>query len=227
MTLVVLTREAGLNGELRSHVPPDMTVREVPMTTTTMTARDEVRRSIAASTWAGDYQTIVLSSARATPYVDVALDYAISSPVIGAVCVVTKKTLEGLGYVVALAPEVPNARALGAMVTKGPVLFVGAKDPRPELEESVRARDFEFFAATCYETTPLNLSPAGKATLKEADVVVIGAPSAWHVAKPFVSASTWVVVPGETTADEIRHEHERVRVAWGYDLRLFLETQHS
>jgi uroporphyrinogen-III synthase len=204
-----------------------MTVREVPVTRTTLTARDEVRKEIAASTWAGDYQTIVLSSARATPYVDVALDYAVSSPVFGAVGRVTKKSLENLGYVVALAPEVSNARALGALVAKGPVLFVGARNPRPELEESVRAKGFEFFAATCYETTPLNLSPDEEAILKEADVIIIGAPSAWQAAKPFVSASTWVVVPGETTADEIRGEHERVRVAWGTELRPFLETQHS
>jgi uroporphyrinogen-III synthase len=226
MALVVLTREAGLNGELRSHVPLGMVVQEIPLTVTTLFAREEVRGSIAKSPEAGTFATIVLTSARATPYVDVAFDYAVTSPELGAVGAVTKKSLEDLGYVVTLTPAVASAKALGEMVTAGPVLFIGAKEPRPELEASVREKGLSFFSAACYETTARLLSATEKATLQEADVILIGAPSAWRVAKECISARTWVLVPGEGTADEIRPDHERVSVAWGSELKHFLEAQY-
>ncbi|HEY5120293.1 MAG TPA: hypothetical protein VII84_01835, partial [Acidimicrobiales bacterium] len=56
------------------------------------------------------------------------------------------------------------------------------------------------------------------------DVVFIGAPSAWRVARALVSSHVWVLVPGRTTLDVVKEDHERVLVGWGQEFESAWET---
>jgi hypothetical protein len=76
----------------------------------------------------------------------------------------------------------------------------------------------------CYETLPAVLSAEDERQLRAADVVLIGAPSAWQVAEGIVEARAWVAVPGATTGDEVRRSHERVIEGWGPGLKEHLRT---
>ena len=61
-------------------------------------------------------------------------------------------------------------------------------------------------------------------TLAGADVLFIGAPSAWDVAKAYVSKNAWVVVPGPSTGDAVRASHDRVLEGWEPAIRDVLAT---
>ncbi len=65
----------------------------------------------------------------------------------------------------------------------------------------------------------MKLDPAEIESLRDADVVFIGAPSAWAVAREFVRTAAWVVVPGASTGAVVRDDHPRVLEGWGPDLR--------
>jgi uroporphyrinogen-III synthase len=108
---------------------------------------------------------------------------------------------------------------LAPTITEGPVLLLGAATMRDELAVALRDRGVEVTVLTCYETLPAVLTSDDEASLRDADVVFIGAPSAWLVAKAFVPANAWVVVPGATTADTVRRQHERVIEGWGPELQ--------
>jgi hypothetical protein len=71
----------------------------------------------------------------------------------------------------------------------------------------------------CYETIGVTLGPSEQAALHSADVLFIGAPSAWAVARAYVTSDAWVVVPGPATGAEVRPEHARVIEGWGPHLR--------
>jgi len=60
--------------------------------------------------------------------------------------------------------------------------------------------------------------------LGEADAVVIAAPSAWAVARPYVQPRTWVLVPGDSTLQAVADSHERVVRAWGPSMVTTLRT---
>jgi hypothetical protein len=81
----------------------------------------------------------------------------------------------------------------------------------------------EVLPVACYETVPLALDAIDIAKVRAAHVLFIGAPSAWTVAREFVSTSAWVVVPGATTAGFVHHDHARVIEGWGPDLAPRLE----
>jgi len=51
--------------------------------------------------------------------------------------------------------------------------------------------------------------------VRDADVLFIGAPSAWAVARDFVANDTWVVIPGASTGAVVREDHRRVIDGWG------------
>ncbi len=50
--------------------------------------------------------------------------------------------------------------------------------------------------------------------LRAAQVVFIGAPSAWRAARDFVDEGAWVVVPGRRTAEVVVQDHARVIEGW-------------
>jgi uroporphyrinogen-III synthase len=139
----------------------------------------------------------------------------------GAVLVVgtaTAHALEEESVDVELIGE-GGAEDLGPLIKEGPVLLLGAASMRDDLERGLLARGLVVERLSCYETLPADLSGADQATLRDADVIFIGAPSAWSVAEDFVSERTLVVVPGATTGAAVNRAHERVIEGWGPQLR--------
>ncbi len=101
----------------------------------------------------------------------------------------------------------------------GPVLLLGAATMRPELASALRAKGIDVVSVACYETQGATLSASDERLLRDADVVFIGAPSAWSVARELVAPETWVVVPGASTGTDVRRDHARVIEGWGPELR--------
>jgi uroporphyrinogen-III synthase len=112
-----------------------------------------------------------------------------------------------------------SAASLAHDIIQSPVLIIGAKTMREELAEALRAKGLEVVTIPCYETVALTLSSSDIATLHEADVLFVGAPSAWAVARSHVRDETWVVVPGATTGDAVRVDHTQVIEGWGPESR--------
>jgi predicted phosphodiesterase len=65
-----------------------------------------------------------------------------------------------------------------------------------------------------YDTVALELDDVATAQLRDCDVVFIGAPSAWHVAREWVRENALVIVPGSTTAEVVSRDHARLVVGW-------------
>ncbi|MFI5035034.1 MAG: uroporphyrinogen-III synthase [Acidimicrobiales bacterium] len=221
--LVVLTREAGYNDELRWWVGDVGDVVEAPLTTTAYREVDEVAREIDATGLAGTFSELVVSSVRARRYVAAAR--ATLRPG-GRVLSVGPSTTRMLGEEgVTVAAESPGrADDLAVEIAEGPVLFVGARDARVELPEALAAKGVIAVAVVAYETVALEIGEDVAWLLARADVVVIGAPSAWAVARTYVGSTAWVVVPGATTGSVVRRDHVRVIEAWGEGLRDVLDT---
>jgi hypothetical protein len=97
--------------------------------------------------------------------------------------------------------------------------MLGAAAMREELAAALRAKGLEVVCIACYETVGLTLTPGDVERVRDADVLFIGAPSSWAVARQHVRDATWVVVPGAPTGDAVRLDHERVIEGWGSDLR--------
>jgi uroporphyrinogen-III synthase len=114
-----------------------------------------------------------------------------------------------------LTPSTPGAAQLGAMISVGPVLALGAAHPRAELADALRAAGLELVTVACYETAPTVLTGFTREELRLADVIVIAAPSAWRVARADVRRGATVVVPGATTAAAVAKDHELVVAADG------------
>jgi uroporphyrinogen-III synthase len=214
---VVLTREAGVNEDLRGWLTPLGEVTEVPLTATRYRASDEVEADLSASGVASRARTLVVTSARAARYAR-ALTTAMAPGV--AVLAVGRATAAALGDagVSVTTIGVSGALALADQVAEGPVVVLGAVGGRPELAHELHARGLEVVTVACYETVGVEPDAAGAEALRRADVVVVGAPSAWRVAREHVGPDAWVVVPGETTAIEVAREHGRVVTGWGPDL---------
>jgi uroporphyrinogen-III synthase len=215
---IVVTREAGRNDALREWLPAGATVEEVPLTRTHYFDPDEVRRELEASRAYATFATVVVTSERGARYVDLALAACSPDPEIFSVGPVTTAALVDRGVIVARESDA-TAVTLAASITRGPVLLLGAASMRPELVSALRAKGLEVVTAVCYETIGVALSVSDAQRVRDADVVFIGAPSAWSVAREFVASSTWVVVPGATTAAEVRADHPRVIEGWGPELR--------
>ena len=213
-----MTREAGKNGSLIEWLPPEAIVAEVPLTRTEFKDHDEVRRELAVSASHVAFAALVLTSERSVPYVDVAL--AASSPDVPVFSVgpVTTRALVAHGVQVARESD-GTAESLANYVDVGPVLLLGAATMRPGLASALRAKGIDVVSVACYETHAVTLSASDEQLVREADVVFIGAPSAWSVARELVTAATWIVVPGASTATEVRRDHVRVIEGWGPELR--------
>lgn len=220
---VVLTREAGMNDALRAWLPPEATVTEIPLTSTRYFDLDAVRVALGAAHWSGTYRTLVVTSQRSAGYVEAAL--RASADDVGVYCVgpMTASALADRGLLVHVLGE-GSATDLAPQISRGPVLLLGAKAMRDDLATALRAKGLEVAAVACYETTDLPLDSNDAETLHRADVLFIGAPSAWAVARAHVTDSTWVVVPGATTGAAVRVDHSRVIEGWGPQLRAELAT---
>jgi uroporphyrinogen-III synthase len=215
---VVVTRERGHNDALVSWLPDGTTVREVPLTTTRFFDSDEVMSVLRESHFFGQFRYLVVTSARSALYASLAKE---AMGLHGSVLVVgtaTAHALEEESVEVGLIGE-GGAEDLAPTISEGPVLLLGAASMRDGLAQALLARGLAVETLACYETLPADLSQADQATLASADVIFIGAPSAWSVAKDFVNAATLVVVPGSTTATVVQRSHPRVFEGWGPQLR--------
>jgi uroporphyrinogen-III synthase len=214
---VVLTREAGWNDSLRTWLPPDVDVVEVPLTTTTYFDVDDVRGALERSRAHGMYRTLVVTSERSARYVKTALLASTLDVEVYCVGPTTTAALASLGVSVRAAGE-DSSDTLAPRITRSPVLLLGATTMREGLATSLREKGFEVVTIPCYETVGVPLGASDAETLRDADVLFIGAPSAWAVAREHVAIDTWVVVPGSSTAAIVRAEHPRVVEGWGPDL---------
>jgi uroporphyrinogen-III synthase len=220
---VVLTREAGKNDELLAWLPPEATVSEVPLTTTLYFDPDDVAASLERSRANGTYRTLVVTSARSAAYVELAL--SVTTPDVEVYCVgpTTSSAVVARGLSVHVLGE-GSAIEFAPQIARGPVLLLGAALMRDELATALRAKGLVVVNVACYETVGLTLDASDIETLRGADVLFIGAPSAWMVARQHVGSATWVVVPGTSTGAVVRDDHPRVIEGWGPELLAQLET---
>jgi uroporphyrinogen-III synthase len=220
---VVVTRERGHNDALTAWLPADAVVREVPLTTTRFYDSDEVMNVLRESHYFGQFRYLIVTSARSALYASLAREALGLHGTVLVVGTATAHALEDESIDVGLIGE-GGAADLAPAVNEGPVLLLGAASMRDELERELVTRGLVVERLACYETVPADLSGAEQAALANADVVFIGAPSAWSVAQDFVSERTLVVVPGPTTATAVQRNHPRVVEGWGPHLREVLRS---
>jgi uroporphyrinogen-III synthase len=210
---VALTREAGYNDALRAQLREDVEVVEVPLTTT---------RPLDPPLPTTPPDGVIVSSVRAVEvtqrfhehFPDVPV-YAVgpaTALALGDANVTPSHT--GMGGLAEVARDLPPGRYLVIGALESTLDTLSSDDLPPQVHVE---------ALAAYETLGRTLSPAEQATLASCDVVVIGAPSAWNVAAPFVARETLVVVPGQRTADAVRVNHDHVAVGWGSDLTSAIE----
>jgi uroporphyrinogen-III synthase len=217
---VVLTRESPRNDELRDVLSATFTVFEVPATFTEEYSAAEV--CVAFDALHMQPATIVVTSARSARALAAVLANIEVPPTVVAIGPATLRALEHVGlHGATMAPEA-SATAVGSMPLVTPILSVGAEAPRPELTETIAQRGLSSTHLVAYRTVPRTLSEAEQRLVAEADAIVVAAPSAWRVVKSLVPPTSVVVVPGETTAGEVRATHGRVVVA-----ATTQEIQHS
>jgi uroporphyrinogen-III synthase len=215
---VVLTREAGRNDSLEEWLPQDATFTEVPLTRTNYYEVSRVAEALERIDSRGRYCSLVVTSERSHSYAALALAASAPDADVFSVGPATTAALESEGLTVHHQGD-GGSLTLVPQVRRGPVLVLGAQDMRDDLANALRERDLEVSVVACYETVALVPSDAAQALLRAADVVFIGAPSAWAVARSFVSARAWIVVPGASTGGVVAAEHERVMEGWGPHLR--------
>ena len=215
---VVVTREAGYNDELSSWLPESVTTNEVPLTTTRFFDANEVLSTLRANEHYGAFRALVVTSARSALYVAVAREGLRDGGSVLSVGSATARAIESEDVEVDVVGG-GGAVDLSPTITDGPVLLLGAASMRAELATTLKDRGLDVTTLACYETVPAVLTSEEEGLLRDADVIFIGAPSAWLVASAFVPDAAWVVVPGPTTADAVRRQHERVIEGWGPELR--------
>lgn len=219
---VALTREAGRNDEARAWLPIDADVVEVPLTKTNYFAIDEVVRLLEATPDYGNFEVLVVTSRRTADYIHAALAALADGADVLSVGPQTTRAMFHRG--IAVSGEAPSGSELAQLISKGPVLMMGAATMREELPAALRERQLSVTQVACYETLPAELSQEQAEWLYEADVVLIGAPSAWALARDIVADAAWVIVPGNSTAEEVSLDHPRVLVGWGPSLCETLAT---
>jgi uroporphyrinogen-III synthase len=211
---VVVTREAGYNNVIRAWLPMGTVVEEVPLTTTAYADIDDVRAAIEESPRVGTFRTLVVTSERTARYVDLVLATSANDVEVFCVGPSTAAALRSGGVRISVTGE-STGEDLARQVSNGPVLILGAKTSRGEMRSSLLAKGLEVLSVSCYETIPLTLEATDVTKVQSADVLFIGAPSAWAAVREFVGAGTWVVVPGATTAAIVHQSHARVLQGWG------------
>ncbi|HXC19645.1 MAG TPA: uroporphyrinogen-III synthase [Acidimicrobiales bacterium] len=215
---VVVTREVGKNESLTSWLPPESTVVEVPLTTTRYFDLDAVRAALDSSPSNGRFRSLVVTSERSADYLATALRASATDVEVFSVGPTTTTAFITRNLDVHAQAEGPSV-SLAPRITRGPVLLLGAASMREELGAALREKGLAVELISCYETVGRKLDPAEIESLRDADVVFIGAPSAWAVAREFVRTAAWVVVPGASTGAVVRDDHPRVLEGWGPDLR--------
>jgi uroporphyrinogen-III synthase len=215
---IVLTRERGANDTLLRWLPEGAQVREVPLTTTRYYDEDDVRDALSQSTTNGLFRSLVVTSERSAAYVASALAASTGDVHVFSVGPSTTIALSARGVAVHEQGD-GSAMALARGIAHGPVLLLGAQVMREELAVALRANGLDVTIIACYETVALQPSHEEAATLRAADVIFVGAPSAWTVARAFVAPDAWIVVPGATTGAVVRAQHPRVIEGWGLSLR--------
>jgi uroporphyrinogen-III synthase len=220
---VVVTRERGHNAELISWLPGDALISEVPLTTTRYFDTREVHDTLRASAHFGRFRALVVTSARSALYVALAREALAPGGSVLSVGTATARALENEDVDVDVVGDT-GVVDLDAEIADGPVLLLGASAMREELATSLMNRGVVVERLTCYETIPAVLTPNEEIELREADVLFVGAPSAWLVAMVYVDPRTWVVVPGSTTAGVVTRHHERVIEGWGPAVKQYLSA---
>lgn len=208
---VVATRERGRNDALRDWLPVSADLIEVPVTTTRFRDAGEVVEE-ATSLGVAFARALVVTSTRAVGYVELVAGALAAGAAVWSIGTATAEALARVGW----PPAATASRAgeIAEQIVEGPVLALVAREARDELGEVLTRRGIAWRALWCYETVGQALDADARRALESADAVVIGAPSAWRVAGPHVPASAWVVVPGLTTEEAVRRDHERVLVGW-------------
>ena len=219
--LVVVTREAGRNDALRDWLGP-ATIVEVPLTSTTYRPLPEVEADLGRAGERGPFAVLVVTSARSRNYLEAARRVCAGDVEVWTVGPATSGAVTDAGL--AVTGEAPSALEVARRLDHGPVLALGAREMRGELALELSARAIPVETVACYETVSLEPDEAARAAIASADAVLIGAPSAWRVARALVSPATWVVVPGETTAAAVRADHDRVLVGWRTEVTRHLEA---
>lgn len=214
--LVALTRESGRNEQLRRWVGSRARVVEVPLTFTCYRPVDDVANDVRASRHFGRFHALVATSSRVEPYVDVATESLIKGAMAYSVGARTTAMLEDHGLSVAYQSTGTSVE-VAPRIDRGPVLVLGAVNGRDELVDLLQSRHLDSRLVRCYETKPVVLDEEAMDSLRNANVVFIGAPSAWRVAREVVARDAWVLVPGTTTLNDVRSTHERSLVGWGED----------
>jgi len=214
---VVLTREAGMNDSLRWLLPPESQVVEVPLTHTKYLGDESILEQVQSVV---GMKTVAITSARSVR--------ALSGPLrdfshLPIYCVgeATAKSLRESGIEPAWVGT-NGAAELANEIPSGPVLFVGAKENREELAEALARRTIELHSVSSYETLPVELTEGEIVEIGSADVLFIGAPSAWSVAEQFVGEKTVIVAKGETTAQVVKVSHPETIVGWGSETKEIL-----
>jgi uroporphyrinogen-III synthase len=211
---VVVTREEGENNALISWLPAEVVVHEVPLTSTTYRPLESVRSALRALPFGKAFHSLVITSRRSATYAKMALDDAVGDVEVFSVGPATTASLSAEGVNVHSQGD-SAAVSLAPRISRGPVVVLGAAGMRGELAEALRAKDLEVALLTCYETIGVTLNEIEKTTLRGADVIFIGAPSAWSVVREYVPDRSWVVVPGTSTAAVVLTDHQRVLEGWG------------
>ena len=221
--LVALTRERGRNDTLRSLIAGRAEVVEVPLTATDFRSLLDVEADIRATAKWGEFRSLVVTSTRCERYVAPAGAALAHDARVYSVGPATSDVLRRAGW--AVTHESPDsALDLADVLAEGPVLILGAVEGREELWSVLRERGRDPYRIGCYRTRGVTLDPPDRATIGRADVVFIGAPSAWRIARDLVGARAWVVVPGATTRDAVAGDHPRVLVGWGADFEAAWRT---
>jgi len=220
---VVLTREGGRNALLQAWVPNGAAVSDVPLTTTVWSTPTEVTDQLAALASPERYATLVVTSARVDKYLELVRPVLGDPVVTGAVGSASAAVLASHGFTVNLRSN-EGAAALAPSIDRGPVLLLGALEMLSELPTALRNRGLRVDLVHCYVTVAKSLTASERATLSAADVLFIGAPSAWAVVAPFVNPATLVVVPGRLTAEAVQASHQRVHVGWDDAVREVLRS---
>lgn len=218
---VVLTREAGKNDELLTWTTGE-DVHEVPLTATTYFPFDAVQTELETLLADHEATSLLITSPRAVAYVQ-GLNAEPRIIEFASVGPQTTAALAAVGINATLVGTGPAAEL--ANLLRGPsVVRVGATSMRQEIRAALAARDVMLIDVACYETTPRELDDDEREVVRCADVVFVGAPSAWQQVTATVSPATWILVPGETTRAVVAKTHHRVLVAWGENWRDLLRA---
>lgn len=211
---IVVTRERGSNDELRSWMPIGAQVEELPLTTTTYVPVEVVVERVGTLAPKTGFPSLVVTSQRTKAFLTSVRPHLSSQVEVFSVGASTTAAIESCGLSVKVQ-SLGTSLDLAGQISRGPVLLLGAAGMKSNLRDSLVERGLKAHHVTCYETVSVQLSVDEQDVLRSADVVLIGAPSAWRVAQSFVSQNALVVVPGASTAEVVRRSHERVLEGWG------------